>query len=94
MEKFFLKSKTIIFFSVMAALSAVTFFEGFDVKGFLFQAVCHVSPEAQIVADECTGKVIKVASAITGGMSVVAVWLRTLSSSQIFISLFGPKSKE
>lgn len=79
--------KTVIFFTVTGVLGLTTALEGIDLKEILLPLVCHAPANAQIVADECTGKIIQYAGYFTAGVSAVGVWLRTITATSIFKSL-------
>jgi hypothetical protein len=79
--------KTIIYFTIIGALGLVTALEAVDLKAILLPLVCHVSPEAQIVADECTGKIIQYAGLFMTGFATVGGWLRIITSTAVFNSL-------
>lgn len=79
--------KTIIFFTATGALGLVTALEAIPVKDIALQLVCHAPANAQIVADECTGKIIKYVGYFTAAVSMVGVWLRTITTTSIFKSL-------
>lgn len=79
--------KTIAFFTLTGALGLVTALEGIPVKDIALQIVCHAPVDAQIVADECTGKIVKYVGYFVTGVSFAGVWLRTITTSAIFKSL-------
>jgi len=79
--------KTIAFFTITGLLGLVTALEAIDLKAILLPLVCHVPANAQIIADECTGKIVQYAGYFTVGVSAVGVWLRTITTTSIFKSL-------
>jgi len=79
--------KTIAFFTITGLLGLVTALEGVPVKEIALQMVCHAPVDAQIVADECTGKIVKYSGYFVAGMSFAGAWLRTITTSSIFKSL-------
>jgi len=79
--------KTIVFFTLTGLLGLVTALEAIDLKAVLLPLVCHVPANAQIIADECTGKLIQYVGYFTAGVGAVGVWLRTITTTSIFKSL-------
>ena len=76
--------KTFLFFTITGILGLIAALEAIDVKSILFPLICHVPAEAQIVADECTEKVIKLAGAWSAGISAAGIFLRAITTSAIF----------
>ncbi len=79
--------KTFLSFGAIGALGLVTALQGIDVKSFLLPLVCQVPENAQIVADECTGKIISLVGYWTSGLSALAIFLRAVTTSPIFKNL-------
>lgn len=79
--------KTLLFFTATGLLGLVTALEAVDIKAIALPLICHVPENAQIVADECTGKIVSTAGVITAAISGIGVFLRTITTSSIFKSL-------
>lgn len=78
--------KTFVIFTIIGIMGLVTALEAVDVKSILLPLVCHVDP-ANFYADNCTEGVIKFAGIWTSIISVIALWLRAVTTSSIFKSL-------
>lgn len=78
--------KTLLFFTATGLLGLITAFEAIDVKAIALPLICHVPENAQIVADECTGKIVEAAGAITASISAIGIFLRMITTSPIFKS--------
>lgn len=76
--------KTFVFFIITGLLGLVTALESIDVKEFLFPLLCQMPANAQIVADECTGKIVQAAGMYTAGLSAAGILLRAITISPIF----------
>ena len=73
MNKIFGKYGDIVLFTLIGLGGLFTWLQSIDLKAILFPLVCHVPATAQIVADDCTGKIIEFAGkwvAITSGAAL------------------------
>lgn len=82
--------KTIISFTIIGLLGLLTALETIDVKAILLPLVCHTDPALVMTepADDCAGKVIKLAGYWTTAIAAVGMVLRAITSSAIFKGVF------
>lgn len=86
-------SKTIVFFTLTGLTGLFAWMETLPLNDMLLQFVCHVPANAEIVTDECTGKMVQFGGKILAGVSAVGVFLRAVTTSSIFVSMFSDKKE-
>jgi len=81
--------RTFIVFTLIGVIGMLTALESIDVAKILLPLVCHFDPATYDPAQPCSVKVLKWAGYWTAGISGLAMFLRTITSSSIFTSIFN-----
>jgi hypothetical protein len=76
--------KTFVFFGSVSLLGIVTMLQSANIQDILMPIMCHAPENAQIVSDECTAKVVKLAGAVITGVAVLGKVLRFITTSPVF----------
>lgn len=81
--------KTVVFFTITGLLGLVVALEAIDFQAILLPLVCHVDPSALEVGNTCVDKIVSLSGKIVAGISAVGIFLRAVTTSPIFLTLFA-----